>query len=94
MRSLERNASRLVAVMIMESSWFQAIIVRGKKDNLYASCDVDIIIYFQAWNPEWCVARMSARESKGLLPANEQLCTSCPCVYWLYAWPEGPTPAA
>ena len=31
---LERNASRLGAVMIMESSWFQAIIVRGKKENL------------------------------------------------------------
>ena len=32
--SLERNASRLGAVMIMEGSWFQAIIVRGKKENL------------------------------------------------------------
>ena len=31
--SLERNASRLGAVMIMEGSWFQAIIVRGKKEN-------------------------------------------------------------
>ena len=25
--------------------------------------------------PEWCAARMSARESKGPLPAYEQLCT-------------------
>ena len=32
--SLERNASRLGASMIMEGSWFQAIIVRGKKENL------------------------------------------------------------
>ena len=24
--------------------------------------------------PEWCAARMSARESKGPLPAYEQLC--------------------
>ena len=32
--SLERNASRLGEVMITEGSWFQAIIVRGKKDNL------------------------------------------------------------
>ena len=31
--SLERNASRLGAAMLMEGSWFQAIIVRGKKDN-------------------------------------------------------------
>ena len=31
--SRERNASRLGAVMVMEGSWFQAIIVRGKKDN-------------------------------------------------------------
>ena len=38
--------------------------------------------------PEWCAARMSARESKGTLPAYEQLCTSCTCVYWLYAWPD------
>ena len=29
--SLERNASRLGAVMIMEGSWFQAIIVRGNR---------------------------------------------------------------
>ena len=49
--SLERNASRLGAVMLMEGSWFQAIIVRGEKDNLYASCDVDIGIYFHAWDP-------------------------------------------
>ena len=27
--------------------------------------------------PEWCAARMSARESKGPLPAYEQLCASC-----------------
>ena len=27
--------------------------------------------------PEWCAARMSARASKGPLPAYEQLCTSC-----------------
>ena len=26
----------------MEGSWFQAIIVRGKKENLYAPRDVDI----------------------------------------------------
>ena len=32
--SLERNASRLGAAIISEGSWFQAIIVRGKKDNL------------------------------------------------------------
>ena len=32
--SLERNASTLGVVMIMEGSWFQAIIVRGKKENL------------------------------------------------------------
>ena len=32
--SLERNASRLGGAMIMESSWFHAIIVRGKKENL------------------------------------------------------------
>ena len=32
--SRERNASRLGAATIMEGSWFQAIIVRGKKDNL------------------------------------------------------------
>ena len=51
--SLERNGSRLGAVMIMEGSWFQAIsiIVRGKKENLQASCDVDIGIYFHAWDP-------------------------------------------
>ena len=31
---------------------------------------------------------MSARESKGPLPAYEQLCASCTGVYWLlYAWP-------
>ena len=35
--SLERNASRLGAVMIMEGSWFQAIIVRGKKENIIVS---------------------------------------------------------
>ena len=46
--SRERNASRLGAATIMEGSWFQAIIVRGKKDNL---CDVDIGIYFHAWDP-------------------------------------------
>ena len=28
------NASRLGAAMIMEGSWLQAIIVRGKKENL------------------------------------------------------------
>ena len=33
-RSLERNASRLGAAMIIEGSWFQAIIVCGKKENL------------------------------------------------------------
>ena len=49
--SLERNASRLGASMIMEGSWFQAMIVRGKKENLQASCDVDIGIYFHAWDP-------------------------------------------
>ena len=43
--------------------------------------------------PEWCAARMSARASKGPLPAYEQLFPSCTGVYWLYAWPEGPTPA-
>ena len=32
--SRERNASRLGAATIMEGSWFQTIIVRGKKDNL------------------------------------------------------------
>ena len=48
----------------------------------------------QCWySPGWCAARMSARESKGPLPAYEQLCTSCKGVCWLYAWPEGPTPA-
>ena len=31
---LERNASILGAAMILEGSWFQAIIVRGKKGNL------------------------------------------------------------
>ena len=31
--------------------------------------------------PEWCAARMSARESKGPLPAYEQLCTSYTGVY-------------
>ena len=30
--SLERNASRLGAAMIMEGSWFQAIILRRKKE--------------------------------------------------------------
>ena len=40
--------------------------------------------------PGWCAARMSARESKGPLPAYEQLCTSCTGVCWLYAWPEDP----
>ena len=43
--------------------------------------------------PEWWAARMSARASTGPLPAYEQLCTSFTGVYWLYAWPEGPTPA-
>ena len=46
--------------------------------------------------PEWCAARMSARESKGRLPAYEQLeqpCTSCTGACWLEAWREGPTPA-
>ena len=33
--------------------------------------------------PGWCAARMSARESKGPLPAYEQLCTSCKGVCWL-----------
>ena len=37
--------------MIMEGSWFQAIIVRGKKEKLKPSCDVDIGIYFHAWDP-------------------------------------------
>ena len=32
--------------------------------------------------PGWCAARMSARESKGPLPAYEQLCTSCTGVCW------------
>ena len=36
--------------------------------------------------PEWCTARMSARESKGRLPAYEQACTSCTGVCWLYAY--------
>ena len=51
MMSLKRNpnVSRLGAAMIMEGSWFQGIIVRGKKDNL--SCDVDIGIYFHAGDP-------------------------------------------
>ena len=49
--SLERNASILGAVMMMEGSWFQAIIVRGKKENLSAWCDVDIGTYFHAWDP-------------------------------------------
>ena len=40
--SRERNASILGAATILEGSWFLAIIVRGKKENLYASCDVDI----------------------------------------------------
>ena len=39
---------------------------------------------------EWCAARMSARESKGRLPAYEQTCTSCTDACWLYAWREGP----
>ena len=43
--------------------------------------------------PEWCAVRMSARESKGRLPAYEQPCTSCTGACWLYAWREGPTPA-
>ena len=51
MISRERNASRLGAATIMEGSWFQAIIVRVGKENLYASCDVDIGIYFHAWDP-------------------------------------------
>ena len=34
--------------MIMEGSWFQAIIVRGKKENFY---DVDMGIHFHAWDP-------------------------------------------
>ena len=42
--------------------------------------------------PGWCAARMSARESKGPLPAYEQLCTSCTGVCWLYAWPEASDP--
>ena len=42
---LERNASRLGAVMIMEGSWFQAIIVRGKSIYRRRTCDVDIGIY-------------------------------------------------
>ena len=29
-----RNTARLGASMIMEGSWFQAIIVRGKKENV------------------------------------------------------------
>ena len=33
--------------------------------------------------PGWCAARMSARESKGPLPAYEQLCTSCTGVCWI-----------
>ena len=41
--------------------------------------------------PEWCAARMSARESRGRLPAYEQPCTSCIRTCWLYAWREGPT---
>ena len=32
--SRERNASKLGAATIIEGSWFQAIIVHGKKENL------------------------------------------------------------
>ena len=90
---LERNASRLGAAMIMEGSWFQAIIVRGKKENLYRRVMLILEYISTHGTPEWCAARMPARESKGPLPAYEQLCTSCTGVCWLYAWPEGPTPA-
>ena len=64
-------------------------VVRKRIYRRRPSGDVDIGIYFH----EWCAAQMSARESKGPLPAYEQHCTSCTCVCWLYVWPEGPTPA-
>ena len=89
--SRERNASRLGAATIMEGSWFQASVV-GKR---ICRRRVMLILEYISTHgtPEWCAARMSARESKGRLPAYEQPCTSCIGACWLYAWREGPTPA-
>ena len=90
--SLERNASRLGAVMIMEGSSRLLLCVVSKRT--YRRRVMLILEYISTHGtPEWCAARMSARASKGPLPAYEQLCTSGTGVYWLYAWPEGPTPA-
>ena len=88
--SLERNASRLGAVMIMEGRLLLCVV----RKKIYRRRVMLILEYISTHvTPEWCAARMSARASKGPLPAYEQLCTSCTGVYWLYAWPEGPTPA-
>ena len=45
--SLERNASRLGAVMIMEGSWFQAIIVRGNEREFILWCRVMLIFILE-----------------------------------------------
>ena len=83
--SLERNGSRLGAVMMMEGRWFQAKMCVVRK-IIYRRRVMLILEHTSTHGtPEWCAARMSARESKRPLPAYEQLCTSCTCVYWLYA---------
>ena len=79
--SLERNASRLGAVILSDNG-------RQLHGSKLLLCVVRKIIYRRRvmlileyisthGTPEWCAARMSARGSKGPLPAYEQLCTSC-----------------
>ena len=59
--------------MITEGSWFQAIIVVVGK-GIYRRRVMLILEYISTHGtPEWCAVRMSARESKGPLPAYEQL---------------------
>ena len=41
--------SRLGITVILEVSWFQAIIVRGKNEKFYSLCVVDIGICFYVW---------------------------------------------
>ena len=69
--------------MIMEGSWFQAISEVVRK--IINRRRVMLILEYISTHgtPKWCAAQMSARASKGPLPAYEQLCTSCTGVYWL-----------
>ena len=69
--SRERNASRLGAATIMEGSWLlgSSLLLCVVRQIICRRRVMLILEYISTHGtPEWCAARMSARESKGRLP--------------------------